>query len=54
LYVSNAIVDGKYLLRACIGNFRTRRNDVAAVPALVARMGRNVDAASRPTELKHL
>jgi hypothetical protein len=53
LYVSNAIVDGKYLLRACIVNFRTTRNDVAAVPALVARIGREVDAALRPAELRH-
>jgi glutamate/tyrosine decarboxylase-like PLP-dependent enzyme len=53
LYVSNAIVDGKYLLRACIVNFRTTRNDVAAVPALVARMGRDVDAALRPAVLRN-
>ena len=51
LYVSNAIVDGRYLLRACIVNFRTTRSDVASVPALVANVGRAVDAALRPIKL---
>jgi glutamate/tyrosine decarboxylase-like PLP-dependent enzyme len=52
LYVSNAVVDGKYLLRACVVNFRTSRSDVEAVPALVAAVGRDVDASLRPAELK--
>jgi glutamate/tyrosine decarboxylase-like PLP-dependent enzyme len=52
LYVSNAVVDGKYMLRACIVNFRTTSSDVAAVPTLVARMGRDVDDALRPAELR--
>ena len=52
LYVSNAVVDGKYILRACIVNFRTTRSDVAAVPSLVARIGREVDDALRPAELR--
>ena len=52
LYVSNAVVDGKYVLRACIVNFRTTSSDVAAVPTLVARVGRDVDDALRPAELR--
>jgi hypothetical protein len=52
VYVSNAIVDGKYMLRACIVNFRTTSRDVAAVPTLVARVGRDVDDALRPAELR--
>jgi len=39
---------GSYVLRACIVNFHTDRTDVEAVPAIVARMGRMVDAGLRP------
>jgi glutamate/tyrosine decarboxylase-like PLP-dependent enzyme len=41
-FVSNAIIDGKFLLRACIVNFRTSLADVLAVPEIVARVGRQV------------
>ena len=48
LFVTNAVLDGRFLLRACIVNFRTTQTDVAAIPALVARAGRVVDAELRP------
>jgi len=38
-FVSNAVIDGKTLLRACIVNFRTTTEDVQALPAIVARYG---------------
>jgi glutamate/tyrosine decarboxylase-like PLP-dependent enzyme len=47
-FVSNAVVDGRYLLRACIVNFHTARADVEAVPEIAARIGRIVDAELRP------
>ena len=47
-FVSNAIVGGRYVLRACIVNFHTARADVEAVPEIVARIGRTVDAELRP------
>jgi aromatic-L-amino-acid/L-tryptophan decarboxylase len=47
-FVSNAVVGGRYLLRACIVNFRTRRSDVEALPGIVARIGRAVHAELRP------
>lgn len=47
-FVSNAIVGGRYLLRACVVNFHTERADVEAVPEIVARIGRKVDAEPRP------
>jgi glutamate/tyrosine decarboxylase-like PLP-dependent enzyme len=47
LFVSNAIVEGRYLLRACIVNFHTARADVEAVPEIVVRIGRTVDAELR-------
>ncbi|HUH13845.1 MAG TPA: aminotransferase class V-fold PLP-dependent enzyme [Longimicrobiales bacterium] len=41
-FVSNAVVDGRYLLRACIVNFNTTTADVDALPDIVARTGREV------------
>jgi glutamate/tyrosine decarboxylase-like PLP-dependent enzyme len=43
-FVSNAVVDGHYVLRACIVNFHTNSSDVQAVPEIIARVGRVVDA----------
>jgi glutamate/tyrosine decarboxylase-like PLP-dependent enzyme len=51
-FVSNAVVGGRYLLRACIVNFRTQASDVAALPEIVARAGRAADAALRPASLQ--
>jgi glutamate/tyrosine decarboxylase-like PLP-dependent enzyme len=48
LFVTNAVLDDRFLLRACIVNFRTTDADVAAIPAIVARAGRAVDAELRP------
>jgi glutamate/tyrosine decarboxylase-like PLP-dependent enzyme len=48
LFVTNAVLDGRFLLRACIVNFRTTDADVAAIPSIVARTGRAVDAELRP------
>ena len=46
-YVSNAVVDGRFVLRACIVNFRTAAADVDALPEIAARIGREVDAQVR-------
>jgi aromatic-L-amino-acid decarboxylase len=48
-FISNAVVGGRYVLRACIVNFHTTRADVEAVPSIVERIGREVDAELRPT-----
>ena len=50
-FLSNAVVRGTFLLRACIVNFRTSLEDIEALPALVTRIGREVDAVLRPAEL---
>jgi glutamate/tyrosine decarboxylase-like PLP-dependent enzyme len=47
-YMSNAVVDGKFALRACIVNFRTTRKDVEAIPGIVVELGRRMMAGSRP------
>jgi aromatic-L-amino-acid/L-tryptophan decarboxylase len=52
LFVSNAVLDGSFLLRACIVNFRTSDADVRAIPEIVAREGRAVDAELRPRSLQ--
>lgn len=50
-YLSNAVIDGKYALRACIVNFRTTMRDVEALLPIVVRLGKQVDAAQRPASL---
>lgn len=51
-YLSNAVIRGKFALRACIVNFRTSSDDVRALPPLVVSVGREVDAALRPKNLR--
>ena len=46
-FLSNAVVDGRFALRACIVNFRTSRADVEALLPLLARLGREADASLR-------
>ena len=41
-FVSNAVVSGKYVLRACIVNFRTSAADVEALPGIIIRLGRQL------------
>jgi aromatic-L-amino-acid/L-tryptophan decarboxylase len=50
-FLSNAVITGKFLLRACVVNFRTSLEDVEALPTLVTGIGREVDAAVRPVDL---
>lgn len=47
MFVSNGTIEGKFLLRACIVNFRTTLDDVRAVPGIAARVGRRIDAELR-------
>jgi glutamate/tyrosine decarboxylase-like PLP-dependent enzyme len=39
-FLSKAVLDGRVWLRACIVNFRTEREDVEALPEIVAHHGR--------------
>lgn len=45
-FVSQAVCEERFLLRACIVNFHTSRHDVDALPEIVARVGRRVSAAA--------
>ena len=44
-FVSNAVVDGRYLLRACVVNFNTHEEDVDALPGIIARIGSELYSA---------
>jgi glutamate/tyrosine decarboxylase-like PLP-dependent enzyme len=39
-FVSNAVIRGRYALRACIVNFNTTPADIEALPEIVVRLGR--------------
>ena len=38
-FLSNAVVDGRYLLRMCIVNFRTSLEDIEALPGMISEQG---------------
>jgi glutamate/tyrosine decarboxylase-like PLP-dependent enzyme len=46
-FVSNAVIAGRFLLRACIVNFRTGAGDIRALVALVKRVGAEAHAELR-------
>ena len=46
-FVSNAVLQGRYVLRACVVNFNTRVSDIEAVAEISARMGREIDQGMR-------
>jgi glutamate/tyrosine decarboxylase-like PLP-dependent enzyme len=50
-FVSNAVLGGRYVLRACVVNFHTRAADMEAVAEISARIGREMDAELRPAGL---
>ncbi len=54
LFVSNAVIRGRYLLRACVVNFHTTADDVEAVPTIVVREGRRIDEEMRPVALRRI
>ncbi len=47
VFVSNAVVAGRYALRGCIVNFHTSAADVDAIPGILARQGRAIDTRLR-------
>jgi glutamate/tyrosine decarboxylase-like PLP-dependent enzyme len=51
-FVSNAVIGGTFVLRACIVNFRTSLEDIETLPGIVIRIGRGLDAAIRPAKWK--
>jgi aromatic-L-amino-acid decarboxylase len=51
-FLSNAVVDGRFYLRACIVNFRTTGDDVAALPGIVKRVGAELHAERQSKTLR--
>jgi len=51
-FVSNAVIRGRYVLRACIVNFHTSIVDVEAVPEITVRLARTLDSRLRPQTLR--
>jgi glutamate/tyrosine decarboxylase-like PLP-dependent enzyme len=47
VFLSNAVVRDRFLLRSCIVNFRTTAADVDAVPGIVVRAGGELDRQMR-------
>jgi glutamate/tyrosine decarboxylase-like PLP-dependent enzyme len=52
VFFSNAILRGRFVLRACIVNFRTEAEDLDAVLDVAAEIGGRLDAELRPAELR--
>jgi glutamate/tyrosine decarboxylase-like PLP-dependent enzyme len=50
--VSNAHLGQRYVLRACIVNFRTTLSDVRALPGAVVELGKELDYRIRPDILR--
>jgi len=42
VFLSNAVVSGKYCLRCCIVNFRTSEEDIEGIIEIVIREGRRI------------
>jgi len=53
-FLTNAVIRGKFVLRACFVNFHSTLADVEALPGIVTRIGAEVDAELRPKELGKL
>ncbi|HXJ92900.1 MAG TPA: aminotransferase class V-fold PLP-dependent enzyme [Terriglobia bacterium] len=50
-FLTNAVIGGQFVLRACVVNLHSTAADAEAVAGLVARLGREVDRDLRPAEL---
>src|SRR6187401_3185990 len=51
-FLSNALIGGKFVLRACIVNFHTSLRDIEALPLLLSRLGEEADTTLRPERVK--
>jgi hypothetical protein len=51
VFPSNAVIDGRFWLRACIVNFRTEADDMDALLEVAAELGAGLDREMRPVSL---
>jgi len=52
VYYSNAVLDGTFVQRVCIVNFRTEAEDMDAVLDVSAEIGARLDTELRPESLR--
>jgi aromatic-L-amino-acid decarboxylase len=52
VFFSNAILQGRFVLRTCVVNFRTEAEDMEAVVEATVEFGAALDAELRPEELR--
>jgi hypothetical protein len=50
VFLSNAVINGNFLLRVCIVNFRTTLRDIQALANIVVREGRIVEKELSTTQ----
>jgi aromatic-L-amino-acid/L-tryptophan decarboxylase len=53
-FVSNAHIEDRFMLRACIVNFRTTLNDVKTLPETIVKLGLDLDRQIRPRNLRRV
>lgn len=51
VFLSNAVIRDKFLLRSCVVNFRTSLADIQALPTIITRVGHALDKEMRPSDL---
>jgi glutamate/tyrosine decarboxylase-like PLP-dependent enzyme len=52
VYPSNAVLRGRFVLRACIVNFRTEAKEMDLLLNVAAELGAGLDAQLRPADLR--
>jgi aromatic-L-amino-acid decarboxylase len=52
VYPSNAVLGERFVLRACIVNFRTEAEDMDRLLDVAAELGADLDAELRPAALR--
>jgi aromatic-L-amino-acid/L-tryptophan decarboxylase len=50
-FLTNAVIRGRFVLRACVVNFHSTPSDAEAVAGIVVRIGREADSELRPVEV---
>jgi len=50
-FFSSTFIEGKFVLRGCIVNFRTSLEDIEAIPDIIKRHGKAADTEMRPPQL---
>jgi glutamate/tyrosine decarboxylase-like PLP-dependent enzyme len=51
VYISNAVLGDRFVLRACVVNFRTEAEDMDTVLEVAEEIGSRLDAELRPAAL---